>query len=361
MKMARLAAGCFSKMAYAMVLGVSGLSLMGEDAVPPLVSTNREPHVFAAIWENDMLYNPAPGRHQDRHYTQGLKFVFLDRDDPMPLWVRSLRLDKGSECLPSLGFEPTSRSFGLTLGQNIYTPEDDRATHLITSDRPYAAWLYTGAILQRRGLTGKVPTLESFELDLGVIGPEALGEEAQNTIHRWKRVPTFDGWANQLKTEPAFELKYGRTWRITLSEKTSRYFDILPKAGTALGTVRVMGEAGVGARLGWNLPEDFGLQRIDSPIPLTNGKHFGWLGFYAFCEVEGRAVGRNAFLDGNLWQAGPHVDKRPLVADWMYGLGLTLGKHLEASWVVDQRTKEFYGQNSSDRFGSLMMKCSWGF
>jgi hypothetical protein len=55
------------------------------------------------------------------------------------------------------------------------------------------------------------------------------------------------------------------------------------------------------------------------------------------------------------------VDKRPLVADWMYGLGLTLGKHLEASWVVDQRTKEFYGQNSSDRFGSLMMKCSWGF
>lgn len=328
----------------------------------PMGAQEQEPHVFSAILENDYLYNPAPGSHQDRHYTQGLKLIYLDRGEPVPGWARTLQLKKVDDGLPNVWMDAKTANFGLILGQNIYTPEDDRTLSAITSDRPYAAWLYLGLAIQRRGETaGHIPVLESFELDLGVIGPEAQGQFAQDTWHQWRHIPSFEGWKNQLKTEPAFGFRYGRAWRIAFSEKSSRHFDVIPNLGVDLGTVRVSANLGVAARLGWNLPNDFGVQTIDSPILLSNGRERGPIGFYIFGQVEGRAVGRNAFLDGNLYQESAHIGKKPLVADFIYGLGLSFGKHFEASWSFVTRTREFDGQMGNDQFGSLMAKFKCGF
>ena len=138
-------------------------------------------------------------------------------------------------------------------------------------------------------------------------------------------------------------------------------FNVLPHVGTDLGTVRVSGNLGVAARLGWNLPDDFGMQTIDSPLVLSNGREQGPLGVYLLGQVEGRAVGRNAFLDGNLYKASAHIGKKPLGADFIYGLGLSCGKHFEASWSFVTRTREFDGQSGKDQFGSLTAKFKWGF
>jgi len=328
----------------------------------PMGAEEQDPHVFSAILENDFLYNPAPGKHQDRHYTQGLKLICLDRGEPVPWWARTLQLNKVDDWLPNVWMEAETANYGMILGQNMYTPEDDRAASAITSDRPYAAWLYLGFAIQRRGETaGHIPVLESFELDLGVIGPEAQGQFAQDTWHHWRHISTFEGWKNQLKTEPAFGFKYGRAWRMAFSEKSSHYFDVIPNLGIDLGTVRVSGDLGVTTRLGWNLPNDFGVQTIDSPIVLSNGRERGPIGLYIFGQVEGRAVGRNSFLDGNLYQESAHIAKKPLVADFICGLGLSFGKHFEASWSFITRTQEFEGQKGNDQFGSLMAKFKCGF
>jgi lipid A 3-O-deacylase len=324
----------------------------------------KELHTFATILENDYLYNPAPGLHQDRHYTAGLKMIYLGGGgEPAPLWARTLQLEHAQQLLPKVWIEDTVENYGMIFGQNIYTPEDDRATNAIPNDRPYAGWLYLGAVIQRRGTVTDwdLPVLESFEFDAGIIGPEAQGEFAQNTIHKWRHIREFSGWGNQLKTEPAFDFKYGRAWKLAFSDVSSRFMDFIPNVGADLGTVRVSGNAGLTARLGWNLPDSFGVQTVDSPIVLSTGRATGIVGAYIFAAAEGSAVGRNAFLDGNLYQKSAHIDKEPLVGDLVYGLGATIGKHLEGSWTFVTRSREFVGQKGYDQFGSINLRCKWGF
>lgn len=324
------------------------------------ISEAKHSHVFSAIEENDYLYNPEKGEHQDRHYTQGLKFIYLESGDPW--WAMGLGLPPLSEHLPIFGINPKSSSFGITLGQNIYTPENNQATNLLRFDRPYAGWLYLGAVLQRRGeVFGKIPVLESFELDLGVIGPEAQAGQSQNKVHNFGDIPGFDGWGNQIKTEPAFVLKYGRAWKLAFNEKSGHYFDVIPNVGANLGTVMVSGNAGVTTRLGFNLPDNFGVQTIDSPITLSPGSSRGPIGAYIFGQVEGRAVGRNAFLDGNLIRKSFHVKKEPLVGDLIYGVALSLGQHFDLNYTRIVRSREFVLQKGYDRFGSLNATFKWGF
>ncbi len=323
------------------------------------ISVPRQPHVFSALEENDYLYQPEQGKHQDRHYTQGLKFIYLEGGAPW--WAKGLGLPPLSETLPNLGINSTRSIFGLTLGQNIYTPENPSETNLIQFDRPYAGWLYLGAVMQRRGeVFGNIPVLESFELDVGVIGPEAHAGQAQNQTHDFEGIPGFDGWGNQIKTEPAFVLKYGRGWKLAFNETSSHYFDVIPNIGANLGTVMISGNAGVTTRLGFNLPDDFGVQTIDSPITLSAGKSPP-IGAYLFGQVEGRAVGRNAFLDGNLYRHSFHVKKKSLVGDLIYGVALSFGKHFDLSYVRVVRTREFVLQKGYDRFGSVNATIKWGF
>ncbi|MBI4325745.1 MAG: lipid A deacylase LpxR family protein [Chloroflexi bacterium] len=337
-------------------------AFLGAGSLVVALAEDKQPPVLAAILENDLLYNPAPGKHQDRHYTQGLKLIYLDRGEPQLGWTGSLGFTKLPSLLPGAGMQSGATNFGLVLGQNIFTPEDNRATNLITADRPYAGWLYIGAAIQRRGLTSaQRPVLESYELNLGVIGPEAQGEWAQNSVHHFRGLPAFAGWGNQLKTEPALVFKYGRAWKWTFNEPSSRYFDAVPQGGLNLGTVATSAGAGLTLRLGWNMPDDFGVPTIDSSLLLSNGRKRASLGFYIFGRAEGRAVARNAFLDGNWYQRSHRVNKKPVVADLGYGAAVTFGQWCELSWTFLTRTPEFDGQKGFDQFGSVTGKLQWSF
>src|SRR5215467_3459677 len=113
-------------------------------ATPPV---NEQTGFFAFNEENDSLAD-AFGSDQDRHYTQGLKLTLFGGDD---FWTN------GTEALnrffPSIG---------------------------IKTDRPFAGWLYTGAIYQRREqMAVNFAQLESFEINLGIVGPGSLADESQ--------------------------------------------------------------------------------------------------------------------------------------------------------------------------------------
>ncbi len=323
---------------------------------------DRQPHVLAGTIENDLLYNPAPGDHQDRHYTSGVKLFYFDRGEPLPGWAKAFRLNKLNEHIPTFGFEPLMNNYAVVLGQSIYTPEDNSVTNLIANDRPYAGWLYTGFAIQRRGETDtlQTPVLENFELNIGVIGPEAQGEFAQNSIHSFRHLHTFNGWQNELRTEPAFLLKYGRAWKYVFNENTRQWCDAIPHITANLGTVAVSGSVGTTFRAGWHLSDDFGPQAIDSPMTMTEFTSHHGFSCYAFAGVDARAVGRNAFLDGNLYQSSHHVAKEVLVADLRYGAVL-MWKHVELSWTFVTRTKEFDTQKGFDQFGSITAKLRWSF
>ena len=342
---------------FSMVVRIACLTLVaGSACVARNASANVDEQTgfFAATVENDSFANMF-GDHQDRHYTAGLKIMLFGGDDfATNLTTRLNRLE-------NWGIVPEAAQLGwVMLGQNIYTPEDIMDSMPIHEDRPYAGWLYTGAVYQRRGaLSDNLFVMENFEFNLGVVGPYSLAEESQKTVHRWwfpDDIPK--GWGHQLHNEPGLVLKYERLWRYSPTKETARHFDVIPYIGGDLGNVFTFAQAGTAVRAGFNLPDDFGMQIIDSPASVNGGltRKAPFWSAYAFGGMTGRAVGHDVTMDGNSFRGGPSVEKRNLVGDLTWGGALRLFRHLEIAYTHTERTIEFRGQHGDDKFGSITVK-----
>ncbi|PAW83513.1 MAG: hypothetical protein B9S33_13715 [Pedosphaera sp. Tous-C6FEB] len=335
------------------VMVLLGLVAVGRAAEPELLGP-----AFNLVAENDMVVRT------DRHYTHGTKFtlfggeVALARTQPgfhFPVWLAGLT--------PDLGSKPFAARIGVNLGQNIYTPTDITVTTLQPQDRPYAGLLYTSLLLQKRGTTeGGTQLLDNWRMDLGVIGQPSQAEEAQNTVHRVRNLGTANGWAHQLKTEPALAFRFQRTWRWAEGGTPDGWgWDFLPAAALSLGNIGTYAAFGGQVRAGWRLPGDFGVQIIDSTGAPSMGRTRGEdtrRGIFAFAGGEGRAMAYNAFLDGNLWRASHHVSKFPLVADTKFGVVYS-GRRFDVSLAQIIRTKEFVGQREVDAYGALSLSVKW--
>jgi len=115
---------------------------VADDAAP---TDQKQGPIFVATEENDLFSSLFTGIHTDRHYTQGMKALWLDGDDELPRPAKAV-----ADFLPAWGINVKADRFGYDFGQNIYTPSDLLTSALITNDRPYAGWLYAGLVLQRR-------------------------------------------------------------------------------------------------------------------------------------------------------------------------------------------------------------------
>jgi len=305
--------------------------------------------VLSILEENDLFAGT------DRHYTQGFEVLFLGAerlaDSPAP----ASRLAKA---LPGLGLNTETVRFGVGIGQKIYTPSDHRIATVQTNDRPYAGFLHLSALWQRRGETsGGWPLLDHLGIDLGVVGPESMAEDAQNRVHS----KPLQGWQYQLKSEPGVAVKYARMSRFEAGGSEGWSCHGIPWAGLSIGSVGTYAASGVEIRAGYNLPKDFGAQTMDSLVPVSGGLTANsprW-GFYVFGAAEGRAVAYNTFLDGSMFHESPHVTKRPLVADLRFGCAIVINKFVEIGYAQVFRTKEFSGQAHVDSFGSVTASIRW--
>ncbi len=315
---------------------------------------------FTVIEENDLFVNT------DRHYTQGLRLSYLTGDkkiaDQFPEDAHFL--ERMGKTHMVWGFDPKSYRIGYEIGQNIYTPKDTGISTLQAADRPYAGWLYFGLNLQRRGetLKSQTPTMENISLLMGIIGPWSLGKEAQIWVHEIRDFSLPEGWHYQLKNEPAIALRYQRFWMYRLGERYRWNADFIPDVGLSVGNPLTAAQVGGTVRFGWNLPDDFGIQQVDSlsivaggPSP-TRESHWG---FYVYGAASGRAVAYNTFIDGNMFYSNPHtIDREPLVADLRWGMVGTF-KYFEAGYSFVFRTQEFKQQTEHDAFGSVYMRVKW--
>jgi hypothetical protein len=236
------------------------------------------------------------------------------------------------------------------LGQNLYTPEDISTPELIPDDRPYAGWLYgaVGLVADNRRI------LDVIELSVGVVGPAAIGEEMQKFIHEIIGSPEPMGWDNQIGNELALQLTYERNWRnVTAIGDSPLEIEATPHAGAALGNVFIYGSGGAMARIGNDLRSDYGPPRIRPSMPGSDffipSKKIGW---YLFLGVEGRAVLRNIFLDGNSFKDSHRVDKNAFVGDVQAGAALTL-RRVRLAFTYVFRSEEFIGQRRPDQFAAL--------
>jgi hypothetical protein len=312
-------------------------------------------HRVSAIEENDSFFE------SDDHYTQGLRLGYLGPDVARDSrW--NAPFDALGALLPVFPAEAGERSrrYALSFGQSMFTPTVISADPPDPRDRPYAGWLYLGASLLQDTDRRR---LEHLELQLGVVGPAALGKETQRWWHDLIGGTRPEGWDSQLENEPGIVLSYERKWRLTLAGDRDAGVDLIPELGASLGNVFTYGETGALLRFGRNLQADYGPARIRPALSGTDYFNRDYLdgdfGIYGFVGVQGRAIARNIFLDGNSFRSGPSVDKEPLVADLQAGVSVfwLSGTRLDVSVV--HRTEEFEAQDGGDAIGVVSFGASW--
>jgi len=295
--------------------------------------------------------------NNDRDYTQGAKLSFLTgRVTPNGTWDQPFHFL--SSLFPIFDGADRKRKYDVTIaGQSLFTPTNLQRVNPSLKDRPYAAWLYTGASMLQDTDRGSYHTLENAEVLMGVVGPAALGGVTQNDFHQFIGVTSALGWQNQLHNEPGFMLSYDRKWRFQQPLISNLAIDAIPEGGITLGNVLTYGQVGGIVRIGQNLAADYGPNRIRPSQSGTAwfdpGQLDGSLGWYFFAGAQGRAIGHSIFLDGNTYSSSPSIDKKPLVADYSGGVSLFWSSAARADFTVTQRTKEFYGQKEQDRFGGI--------
>ncbi|NQZ32811.1 MAG: lipid A deacylase LpxR family protein [Oceanospirillaceae bacterium] len=248
-----------------------------------------------------------------------------------------------------------------SLGQLMFTPEDKLKQELDETDRPYAGWLYAGIGYQARTLN----KLHSFELNLGVVGPAAYAREAQNIIHDARGIERFHGWDNQLNNELGVQLIFERKRRFEPLSKNiigDISTDVITHWGGSLGNVATYLNAGVEWRVGRSLPRDFGMSTLrpggEGNNPGIGDPKLRHLQYHGFIATDGRLVAHNIFLDGNTFSDSHSVAKKRWVADVTIGVSAVY-QRWNLSYSQVYRTREFKGQKTGQKYGSLSVSYSY--
>ncbi len=310
-------------------------------------AADKNSRAFGFYIENDSRDLGGPG--SDNAYSNGFRFSYVIASKDTPDWAGSFV--KAPEIFGS-SFKSDYSNFGISLGQQIYTPNDIRDSALIKSDRPYAAWLYLGLMAHFKNENRS----HVFELDLGIVGPEAMGEKFQNEYHRIIAKYFADGWQNQIATEPTVQLYYQQRMKFIelRSNGKNRYLDAIPYYGAGLGNVSIDAHIGGVVRLGSNIPDDFGPKRAsnsegDSFIEPNTNKS---LSLYGFFGARGVGVGRNIFLDGNNFKQSHRVTKVPFMLETEIGYAAGW-QGWSFAWRFVTRSPEFTERNVINSFGSI--------
>lgn len=295
--------------------------------------------IFGVTVENDFLGDS----DSDKHYTSGVRFNLLDVNANDTLVAEYL-----SHLLPIHKQTRILYSFG----QNMYTPTDIASPVQDVNDRPWAGHLYGSFNIY----TKNDNHYDEFELSFGMIGPAALGEPIQKFVHKVRNITTPEGWDNQLENEPTLGLGWVKRYNYAINAHHADNFSFWldPFYGATVGNAHTFANAGfniqISPRKDWQ----------DIPVRVRPGfsgsnlfeepeNKFSWS---LFGGIEGRAVARNIFLDGNTFKDSHSVDKKHFVMDTTAGISLTYS-NVRLSYTLVHRTKEFEGQKDPSLFGAI--------
>lgn len=325
-----------------------------------LLANTKSPSELQTLkifFENDLFGDT------DKYYTNAVQLTWLSGD--LKQYKDDIRLPEWTfpiiKRIPFSDVSDSTHNVGIVLGQHIYTPADIQSTLLQEQDRPYAGWLFFGLALHSKTDT----VLDTVEVLLGVVGPQAYAEFAQNKVHELRDIPTAKGWDHQLENEPTLQFSWQRKWRIFREQLVDKFdYDLITHAGFSLGNVRISGMAGGEFRFGYHLPMDFGSDTIRAGAGVSTpaigrtqeGKKSFGCHLFAGSQVE--AVGHDIFLDGNTFRTSPSVKKENIIADLSAGLALNFDRY-KFTYRHVYRTKQFTNQKQDQIIGSLTFTLSF--
>jgi lipid A 3-O-deacylase len=165
----------------------------------------------------------------------------------------------------------------------------------------------------------------------------------------------------------AVQLMYENRGKLVLfGRKKGLGLDIIPHVAGGLGNVFTYANAGFQARIGWNLPRDFGLPPLrpggSSGVglfdrdPARAGREFD--GIYLFTALDGQLVLRNIFLDGNTFRDSHSVKKDRVTGNFQLGLGIKIS-YLNLSLAYVRWSRLFESQKNRQAY--LITNFSYSF
>lgn len=269
---------------------------------------------FEFKWSNDFEYQT------DYYYTNGFAFeVFTPR---VKLNIINLIL------FPFLSSELDL--YSVTLVQDIFTPKEKfNIENQLNGDRPFAAYILLGF---KKVVFDKTTRIRTYsELQFGILGPVAFGEEVQNGIHN--NLPTSApviGWENQISNS----LMFNYSASIEKQFYYNNWFEFSGISSVKLGLPFTFVNFGVETRVGLidYLPKDYEF--------FSSRK---WQ-FFLTLSASGSLVGYNATLQGGILSESIYTLNSINRFVGYANVGLTLiYKKFKMEYVQHFNTPEFSG------------------
>ena len=156
-------------------------SIAKSDTLPTIA--NKQERYFKFNYDNDFF------SERDRYYTQGVYLEFI-----MP-FVKKSPLSK---LLISLD-KTANNYYGITLEQDVFTPRSIRVDRIYYTERPFCGvFLFSHTLAS---INKEKKQRLNTRLDIGLIGPEAMGEEEQKGVHHALDNIQPQGWEYQISTD----------------------------------------------------------------------------------------------------------------------------------------------------------------
>ncbi|RYG18119.1 MAG: lipid A deacylase LpxR family protein [Chitinophagaceae bacterium] len=280
--------------------------------------------------DNDYYVNS----QNDRYYTEGAFAYFrhaLRQEHLAP------RLEK--------------KILDIELGQRIYSPFNSHAPDPKTHDRPFAGYAYASGAM---GFFYKNESVLKAKVQLGILGPNALGEKVQTTFHKdiLKAYYTVEGWDYQVKNE--IGLNFDLSYQHLFYRLRNRILDISGTSSVQLGNTFSGANAGLLLRLG-KINSFYESSSANSRIKNNqmDNKRTPFEVFL-FTTPQLNVALYDATVQGGLFR----TDKGPItfgIKNWVYSqqIGLNMAWwRLSAKAIVTLKTKEVQSDAKAYNYAS---------
>ena len=247
------------------------------------------------------------------------------------------------------------------MSQKIYTPNNTSANYFQPNDRPYCATLTGVYELWTKGSLFDSETVRQT-YEMGVMGPEAMGEEAQNGVHSLlskmgrPNDPAM-GWQYQMKNEPVVNYYHERYATMYDAKDDAKWeFNVEAIYGGTAGTEFVNSFVGTKVMFGYNLPQYKVLGGI-YPKEMSNGaieSKTSWF-YYGFLQCKDIVVVRDATLGQSDWYGQESgIQPYPMVGEFLGGV-VVGWDWISLSYGIGDRTKQFVGEHGPFDWGQVIL------
>lgn len=274
---------------------------------------------------------------QDRYYTNGI-FVYLRK---------ALQAAQKQDTNTFV-----KKIWSLSAGQKMFTARSGKTAFIENVDRPITAYLYGSTALQWHF---KTETFLKTEIQIGTIGPNALGKQTQEFIHTAFDFYKINGWQYQLKN--AFGINLVVNYQRLFYRSQNKKNDLAIPLQLCIGNTFSGGSAGVLFRTG-NINPFYHSYAAESTVSVATLNHkIKAQEFYLYAKPIVNLVLYDATIQGGMFKNHQkEVVYQPIPWVFSQEIGASYSKNriaFNVSYIF--KTREIKSMAISHKYGSFSM------